>query len=107
MPLATRDGSRLAVSKATFAAGLQPVWVTAGAACKLRGTVHPERRGKRLAVAACAPSAGRLTVTLTRGNRRVGRRSVAATEGGIVTVTFPRPRGAGPLRAHVRWRAAT
>jgi hypothetical protein len=89
-------------SERRIASGLQPVWVTAGAACRLRGSVRPARHGKRLSVAACAPSAGRLTVTLTRHGKRVARRSVRATQGGIVTVTFPlRP---GPLRATVRYR---
>jgi Dipeptidyl peptidase IV (DPP IV) N-terminal region len=85
--------------------GLQPVWVTGGAACRERRSVRPVAHGRSLTVQACAPAAGRLVVTLTRGGRRVARRSVAAPAGGLVTVRFSRPRGAGALRATVRFLA--
>ena len=49
---------------------------------------------------ACAPQPGRVTVTLRSGSRRVARRTVRATTGGMVTVRFRRL--AGRLRADVR-----
>ena len=87
-----------------IAGGLQPIWVTSGAACRRRGSVRPVVRGRAVIVSACAPSAGRLTVTLTRRGRRVARRTVSATAGGIVSVRFPRPHGSGALRATIRFR---
>jgi dipeptidyl aminopeptidase/acylaminoacyl peptidase len=86
--------------------GVQPVWVTGGAACRQRRSVRPAVHGRSVAVRACAPAAGRLTVTLTRRGRRVARRTVSARRGGVVTVRFGRPGGTGALRASVRFRAA-
>jgi dipeptidyl aminopeptidase/acylaminoacyl peptidase len=85
--------------------GLQPVWITGGAACRERSSVRPTVSRRSVTVRACAPSAGRLTVTLTRSGRRVARRTVTAREGGIVNVRFSRPHGAGALRATIRFRA--
>lgn len=87
------------------AGGLQPVWVTAGNACRVRGSVRPALRGRSLTVQACAPSAGRLTVTVTRRGRRVARRTLTTRAGGIVTVRFTRPRDQGALRATIRFQA--
>jgi hypothetical protein len=86
--------------------GLQPIWVSGGAACRLRASVRPTAHGGSVTVRACAPAAGRLTVTLTRHGRRVARRTVSAPAGGIVAVRFSRPHGSGALRATVRFRAA-
>ena len=87
------------------AGGLQPIWVTGGGACRPRASVRPALRRRSVTVRACAPSAGTLTVTLTRRGRRVARRTVSTRRGGIVTVRFDRPRGAGALRATIRFRA--
>jgi dipeptidyl aminopeptidase/acylaminoacyl peptidase len=122
LPAFSPDGRRLAFNRGddvyviaadgapgserrVVAGGLQPVWVT-GAACRERRSVRPTVRRRSVAVRACAPGAGRLTVTLTRSGRRVARRTVSTRRGGIVTVRFGRPRGAGALRARVRFRAA-
>ena len=59
-----------------------------------------------MTVQACAPSAGRLTVTVTRRGRRVARRTVTAKAGGVVSLRFNRPRGSGALRAKIRFQAA-
>jgi hypothetical protein len=85
------------------AGGLQPVWVTA---CPDQRAVKPTVRGRSVTVRACAPGAGRLTVTLTRSGHRVARRTVTARKAGTVTVRFTRPRGAGQLRATIRFRTA-
>jgi hypothetical protein len=55
-------------------------------------------------VTACAPQPGRVTVTLLSGGKRVGRRTVTAATGGIITARLHRPAGvrAGTLRARVR-----
>jgi WD40-like Beta Propeller Repeat len=83
--------------------GLQPVWVTAAgpAACAEHRSVRPIVRGKSVTVRACAPFAGRVTVTLERGGHRVARRTVSAPEGGVLSVRFRRPSGSGALRATV------
>lgn len=46
-----------------------------------------------------------MTVTLSRGGRRVARRTVRAATGGTVTVRLRRPAGAraGDLRAQARF----
>ena len=85
--------------------GLQPVWTTAGTACSTRGTASLSISGHTVTVRACAPSAGRLTVTLKRGSRRVARRTVSVARGGYVTVRFTRPSGTGALRATVSFHA--
>jgi dipeptidyl aminopeptidase/acylaminoacyl peptidase len=106
----TRDGAIYVTSVTGGAArrvatGIQPVWVTA---CAFQRTLRPVLRSGKLTVAACAPAAGRLTVTLTLRGRRVGRRSVKAVAAGTVNVTFPRPRGArvSALRATIAFSAA-
>ena len=54
---------------------------------------------------ACAPQPGRVIVTLSRGGRRVARRTVRAATGGTVTVRLRRPGArAGDLRAQARFR---
>jgi len=88
------------------AGGLQPVWVTAGPACRRRTSVRPALGRRSVTVRACAPAAGRLTVTLRRHGRRVARRTVTTRRGRIVVVRFSRPAGAGALRATIRFRAA-
>ena len=119
LPTFSPDGRRLAFNRGSdiyviaiggapgserrvVAGGLQPVWVSGGAACRGRGCVRPTVRGRSVLVRACAPSAGRLTVTLTRHGRRVARRTVSTRRGGVVSVRFKRPRGTGALRATVR-----
>ena len=89
-----------------IAGGQQPEWVSGGDACRLRGSVRPSARGRSITVRACAPSAGRLTVTLTRQGRRLARRTVTTRIGGSVSVRFPRPSGRGAVRATVRFREA-
>ena len=123
LPTFSPDGRRLAFSRGraiyvtaidgapgserrVIARGVQPVWVAGGARCRVRAAVRPVARGRSVAVRACAPSAGRLTITLTRRGRVVARRTVSTRRGGPVTVRFDRPRGAGALRALVRFRAA-
>ena len=123
LPTFSPDGSRLAFNRGSdiyvmavdgapgserriVAGGLQPIWVSGGDACRRRSSVRPAIRGRSVTVAACAPSAGRLTVTLTRRGHRIARRSVTTRLGGIVTVRFSRPRAAGALRATVRYQAA-
>lgn len=86
--------------------GLQPIWVSGGGAtCRRRVSVRPAVHRRSVTVRACAPSAGRLTVTLKRRGHRVARRTVSTRRGGIVTVRFKRPTGAGALRATVRFQA--
>jgi hypothetical protein len=63
-------------------------------------------RRRSVTVRACAPTAGRLTVTLTRRGRRIARRTVSTPRSGIFRVRFSRPRGADALRATVRFRAS-
>jgi hypothetical protein len=83
----------------------QPVWVSGGPACRLRRSVIPTVRTRDVIVRACAPSAGRLTVTLALRGRRVARRTVFTARGGLVTIHFDRqPRG-GALSATVVFRA--
>ena len=86
--------------------GLQPQWVSAGAACHAQRLVRPSVRGRNVTVRACAPAAGRLTVMLTRHGRPVARRTVRVRQGGIVTIHFARPSRDGPLSATVTFRAA-
>ncbi len=102
------DAAGAAGSERRVVSGLQPVWVTAGAACTARRSVRPGLRAGKLVVSACAPAAGRLEVTLTLRGRRIARRTVRASAGGPVSVTFARPRGAAlsALRATVRFRAS-
>jgi WD40-like Beta Propeller Repeat len=124
LPTFSPDGRRLAFNRGTdiyvmaadgapgserrvIAGGLQPIWVSGGgAACRKPGSVRPAVHRRSVTVRACAPSAGRLTVTLRRRGRRVTRRTVSTRRGGIVTVRFRRPAGAGALRATVRFQAA-
>ena len=80
--------------------------MAAGDACRERASVRPALGRRSVTVRACAPAAGRLTVTLTRHGRRVARRTVTTRRGRIVVVRFSRPRGAGALRATIRFRAA-
>ena len=88
-------------ARARIAAGLQPVWVTAGAACKLRRTVRPVRRGtgSRWPPARRRPG---LTVTLTRGGRH--RPAQRTRHPGRHRHRHVRPH-LGRLTASVRWRA--
>ena len=102
MPVDGAPGSERRI----VAGGLQPVWVTAGRACRKRRSGRPSVRGRSVRVRACAPSAGRVTVTLERRGRRVARRTVRTRRGRIVTVRFSRPSGRGRLRATVRFRPA-
>lgn len=85
--------------------GIQPVWIAAGVACPRTLSTSLSIRGREVTVRTCAPSAGRLTVTLKRGSRRVARRTVSVMRGGFLTVHFARPPGTGPLRAIVSFRA--
>jgi dipeptidyl aminopeptidase/acylaminoacyl peptidase len=94
-------------SERRIVAGLQPVWVTAGDACRVHDSVRPVLRGRSMTIQACAPSAGRLTVTVTRRGRRVARRTVTAKAGGVITIRFSRPHGPGALRATIRFQTAS
>ncbi len=82
--------------------GAQPTWTTA-AACKAR---RPRIRvgGRFVFVTVCRPQPGHVTVTLLRSGRRVGKRTVTAATGGMVTARLRRPSGAGALRARVSSR---
>ena len=86
--------------------GLQPIWVSGGAACRAHSVVRPTVHAHTVTVTACAPGAGRLTVTLTRAGHRVTQRTVSTRTGGLVTVRFNRPGGTGTLRATIRFKAA-
>jgi hypothetical protein len=81
--------------------GSQPIW-TSAPACRQRTRLRV--RGRSVIVTACAPQPGRVTVTLLSGGRRIGRRTITAATGGIVTARLRRPAGvrAGTLRARVR-----
>ena len=86
--------------------GLQPVWVTAGAACRERRSVRPTMRGRVAdgpgvrAVRGPAHGHGHAGRAPCRPPDRLG------TAGGLVSVRFNRPSGAGALRATVRFKAA-
>lgn len=82
--------------------GTQPVWVTTPA-CGNRTSVRLTVAGSSVTIRACVPGAGRLTVVLSRGGHRVGQRTITVQQGGIVTVRFHRPSGAGAVRATVRF----
>ena len=122
LPTFSPDGRRLAFNRGSdiftiavdgrpgserriVSGGVQPTWISGGAACRAQRSAPLTVRGHDVAVRACAPSAGRLTITLTRHGRRVARRSVVARSGGILTIHFVSPRGSGPLRAVVVFRA--
>jgi hypothetical protein len=81
--------------------GQQPIWMSAPA-CRERPRLRV--RARSVIVIACAPQPGRVTVTLLSGGKRVGRRTVTAATGGIITARLRRPAGvrAGKLRARVR-----
>jgi hypothetical protein len=85
--------------------GEQPVWVLGGAACREKLEVKPKLKKKTIVVTACAPSAGVLTVTLVKRDKRVSRRKLRTRLGGLVTVTFKRPSGQDKLRVTTRFQA--
>jgi hypothetical protein len=107
--IAFERGGDLYVARATGAprerrvvkGGEQPVW-TSAPACRQRARLRV--RARSVIVTACAPQPGRVTVTLHSGGERVGRRTVTAATGGVLTVRLHRPAGvrAGSLRARVR-----
>ena len=78
------------------AGGLQPVW-TSGCRERRSRAPHGGVRKRRVTVRACAPSAGRLTVTLKRRGVRVARRTVTTRRGRIVAVRFPTARPAAAV----------
>ena len=88
-----------------IAGGQQPEW-TSAAACRLSRRPPVRVRGRSAIVSVCAPQPGRVTVTLTRGGRRVARRSAVAATGGTLTVRLRRPAGARArdLRAQASFR---
>ncbi len=111
----------MAVSKATFAHVLDGFGRPIGGPLARRRSAGLGERRRRLPPAplgpcvrarangdgaGCAPTAGRLAVTLTRGGRRVARRTVTTRLGGVVSVRFTRPGGSGTLRAAIRFSAA-
>ena len=76
--------------------------LVAVARLRQRPPVRLQRRS--VVVSSCAPSPGRVTVTLRRGGRRIARQAVRAATGGMVAVRPRRPSGARPGELSVRAR---
>ena len=123
LPSFSPDGRRIAFSRGSdiyviaadgtpgserriVSGGLQPVWVSAGSPCRAHGSLRLVVHRRDVTVQTCVPSAGRLTVTLTRRGHRVARRTVAIRRGGHVTVHFSGVPGTGQVRVTTRFRPA-